>query len=242
MTSSITTTGIDTAYPVAGQDNDSQGFRDNFTNLKAALDVAKTEITDLENKAVLKSALTGESLSNDGGGAVIEDFEMRDISLTRIAKGTVSGTQTFDYSAGAYQTLTTSGSVTFAFSNFPASGKLGSMRVQITVANLAHTMTLPSAVSVGENDLIGSNGLNVITFDRTGTYVFEFISDDAGTTIAVIDHSRNKRRVEVRTAVAAGQAGDKAGDIAADGTNLYVCTGTYDGSTIIWKKLVLQAI
>ena len=75
MASGITTTGIDTAYPVAGQDNDSQGFRDNFTNLKTALDTAKTEISDLEAKAVLKSALSGESLSNDGAGAVIEDFE-----------------------------------------------------------------------------------------------------------------------------------------------------------------------
>ena len=76
MASSITTTGIDTAYPVAGQDNDSQGFRDNFTNLKTALDTAKTEITDLESKAVLKSALSGDTLSNDGGGAVLEDFEL----------------------------------------------------------------------------------------------------------------------------------------------------------------------
>ena len=242
MASSITTTGIDTAYPVAGQDNDSQGFRDNFTNIKTALDTAKTEISDLESKAILKSALTGDTLSNDGGGAVLEDFELRDMSLTRIAKGTVSGTQTFDFSAGAYQTLTTSGSVTFAFSNFPASGKLGSLRVQITVANVAHTMTLPGSVSIGEDDLIGSDGANVITFDRTGTYVFEFVTDDNGTTIAVIDHSRNKRRIEVRTATAIGQAGDKAGDIAADSTNLYVCTGTHDGSTIIWKKLVLQAI
>jgi hypothetical protein len=30
--------------------------------------------------------------------------------------------------------------------------------------------------------------------------------------------------------------------IAGDGTNLYLCTGSYDGSTVIWKKLVLQAI
>ena len=58
----------------------------------------------------------------------------------------------------------------------------------------------------------------------------------------VFDHTRNKRAIEVRTATATGQAGDKAGDIAADATNLYVCTGTYDGSTVIWKKLVLQAI
>ena len=34
MASSISTASIDTAFPVAGQDNDSQGFRDNFSQLK----------------------------------------------------------------------------------------------------------------------------------------------------------------------------------------------------------------
>ena len=34
MSSNINPNNIDTAYPVAGQDNDSQGFRDNFTNIK----------------------------------------------------------------------------------------------------------------------------------------------------------------------------------------------------------------
>ena len=242
MASGIITTNIDTAYPVAGQDNDSQGFRDNFTNLKTALDTAKSEISDLESKAVLKSALTGESLSNDGAGAVIEDFEFKDISETRIAKGTTSGSVTFDYEEGPYQTLTTSGSVTLAFSNFPAAGKVGTIRVEINVADVAHTITLPSAVDIGQDQLIGSNGARVITPDRTGVHVFEFVTDDAGSSIAVIDCLRNNRAIEVRTATATGQAGDAAGDIAADATNLYVCTGTYDGSTVIWKKLVLQAI
>ena len=31
MTSSINPNNIDGTYPIAGQDNDSQGFRDNFT-------------------------------------------------------------------------------------------------------------------------------------------------------------------------------------------------------------------
>ena len=242
MASSIVTTGIDTAYPVAGQDNDSQGFRDNFTNLKTALDTAKTEISDLESKAILKSALSGDTLSNDGAGALLEDFELKDMSETRIAKGTVTGAQTFDFSAGSYQTLTTSGSITIAFTNFPASGKVGTMRIEINVANVAHTITLPSAVDIGHNQLIGSNGARVITPDRTGVHIFEFVTDDAGTSIAVIDSLRNNRAIEVRTATATGQAGDAAGDIAADATNLYVCTGSHDGSTVIWKKLVLQAI
>ena len=242
MASGIITTNIDTTYPVAGQDNDSQGFRDNFTNIKTALDTAKTEISDLESKAILKSALTGESLNNDGAGAVLEDFELKDISETRIAKGSTSGTVTFDYEEGSYQTLTTSGSVTFAFSNFPAAGKVGTIRVEINVADVAHTITLPSAVDIGQDQLIGSNGSRVITPDRTGVHVFEFVTDDAGSSIAVIDTLRNSRAIEVRTATALGQTGDAAGDICADATNLYVCTATYDGSTAIWKKLVLQAI
>ena len=242
MASGIITTGIDTAYPVAGQDNDSQGFRDNFTNLKTALDTAKTEISDLEAKAVLKSALSGESLNNDGAGAVMEDFELKDMSETRIAKGSVSGTVTCDYEDGPYVTITTSGSITLAFSNFPASGKVGTIRVEINVASVAHTITLPSAVDIGQDQLIGSNGARVITPDRTGVHIFEFVTDDSGSSIAVIDCLRNNRAIEVRTTTAIGQAGDAAGDICADATNLYVCTAAYDSSSAIWKKLVLQAI
>ena len=242
MASSIVTTNIDTTYPVAGQDNDSQGFRDNFTNIKTALDTAKSEIGDLETNAVLKGALSGESLNNDGAGAVLEDFELKDISETRIAKGTTSGTVTFDYEAGSYQTVTSAGSVTFAFSNFPAAGKVGKIREEINIASTAHTITLPSSVDIGQDQLIGSNGARVITPDRTGVHIFEFVTDDAGSSIAVIDCLRNNRAIEVRTATATGQAGDAAGDIAADATNLYVCTATYDGSTAIWKKLVLQSI
>lgn len=47
--SNITTTNINVNYPVPGQDNDSQGFRDNFFNLRAALNTAKTEITTLQS-------------------------------------------------------------------------------------------------------------------------------------------------------------------------------------------------
>ena len=45
-----------------------------------------------------------------------------------------------------------------------------------------------------------------------------------------------------KTATGVGAAGDVAGSIAWDTTNLYVCTADYDGSTAVWKKLVLQAI
>lgn len=48
MTSSIVSTTIDENFPVAGRDNDSQGFRDNFFIIKQNFQAAKTEIEDLQ--------------------------------------------------------------------------------------------------------------------------------------------------------------------------------------------------
>ena len=45
-----------------------------------------------------------------------------------------------------------------------------------------------------------------------------------------------------KTPTAIGTSGDVAGSISWDGTNLYVCTANYNGSTAVWKKLVLQSI
>jgi hypothetical protein len=49
MASSIISTTIDETYPVAGQDNDSQGFRDNFTIIKDNFAFAKSEIETLQD-------------------------------------------------------------------------------------------------------------------------------------------------------------------------------------------------
>ena len=65
MSSSINYTAIDEDYPVPGQDNNSQGFRDNFSAIKSGLQFAKTEIEELQTKAVLKAALGETELDND---------------------------------------------------------------------------------------------------------------------------------------------------------------------------------
>ena len=82
MASNINTSNIDTAYPVAGQDNDSQGFRDNFTNINDNFTEAKSEIEDLQNKVLLKSALTGSSLDNDMAGETITNLELTTPRIT----------------------------------------------------------------------------------------------------------------------------------------------------------------
>ena len=83
MASNIVPGNVDNTYPKAGQDNSSQGFRDNFTNLKTNLGYAKTEIEDLQSKVVLKSALTGTTLDNDLDGNQIYNVELNRIALTK---------------------------------------------------------------------------------------------------------------------------------------------------------------
>lgn len=242
MASNINANNIDGTFPIAGQDNDSQGFRDNFTNIKTNFTNAKTEIEDLQSKVVLKSALSGTSLDNSGGAALLNDYELRDMSETRVAKGTTSGTVTVNYAEGGYQTLTTNGNISLAFSNFPASGKLGRVRVEVSLASVSHTLTLPAAVTIGADSLQGIvPATKVITFDAVGTYIFEFTTDDAGTTIAVNDLTRNRTKMDVRTPVNTGQSGDVAGMTVVDSSYIYVCTGAYDGSTVIWKRAAISA-
>lgn len=192
MTSAINPQNIDGAYPVAGQDNDSQGFRDNFTNIKTNFTYAAEEISDLQSKAVLKAALVGTVLNNDMGGSILNNAQLQNMSETRVALGSVAGAQTINYSAGPYYTLTTAGPVSIQFTNFPAAGTVGRCRVRITVANTAHTLTLPAAVSVGTANIQGINlATKVITFNQTGTFEFEFETNDGGTTVTIFDLNRN---------------------------------------------------
>ena len=141
MSSNINPNNIDGAYPVAGQDNNSQGFRDNFTNTKTNFQFAADEISQLQSYAVLKAALTGTVLDNNMNGSVLSNAQLQDMSLTRVALGTLSGSVGINYSAGHYQTVTTAGSISLAFTNFSAAGTLSFVTVRVTVASTAHTMT-----------------------------------------------------------------------------------------------------
>jgi len=226
MSSSINPNNIDTAYPVAGQDNDSQGFRDNFTNIKTSFTYAKAEIEDLQSKAILKSALSGSSLSNDFAGAEVTAMRVTDLRETKTAKGTVSGTVTVDIEEGGYQTVTTSGSISLAFSNWPSTGQFSKVRVSITVGNVSHTVTLPAAVSVGVEGITGISS-NVITFPEVGTYDFEFSTDDNGSTITVLDLNRGKENVRYNSEDLAASAA-----ASLDVTASYFATSAAETATL----------
>ena len=229
MASNINPNNIDTTYPIAGQDNDSQGFRDNFTNIKTNFEYAEEEIDDLQAKVLLKSALTGTVLNNDMSGALLQNAKVQGFRATRVALGSVSGSTEIDYSAGPYQTLTMGGSTSLSFTNLPATSNASWVTVRVTVTSVAHTLTLPSGVGNGAAaaSVQGIQGWssNIITFAETGTYEFEFRTDDGGSSIYVNELTRPRSRFTNPPFFAISEELADAGAASLEVTNSYFATG-----------------
>ena len=213
MASNINPYNIDGTFPVAGQDNSSQGFRDNFTNIKNNFTYAQNELTDLQNKSILTSALNGQTINNDMAGTQIKRPQLDAWTQSLIDKGpVVTGTTTYlDFgstgttSNGAtFQKFSTSGdpgTIGVSLVGWPTStgtGALGYgvMRVWIYVSSPYHTVTLDSSVSIGIYDIAGStlnpDGTSTISFDTPGDYIFDFSSTDGGNTFLIFDVTRNR--------------------------------------------------
>ena len=207
MTSQINPSNIDATYPVAGQPNNTQGFRDNFTATQANFGYAATEITELQAKAVLKAALTGTTLDNNMNGAPLINALIKDFSATAVNLTTTSGPVTVDYTTGHYQSLSPStGSVTLGFTKWPAANSYGLLRLRIYITNTAYTVTLPAAATQGIAGIQGLSG-STITFGATGYYEFGFSTVDGGTTITVFDLNRPLLAAEGQTIGYQGAAG-----------------------------------
>jgi hypothetical protein len=240
MTSQINPNNIDGEYPVAGVSNNTQGMRDNFTNIKTNFQYAEDEIDDLQSKGVFKAALTGTTLDNNMANNVIYNAQVRGISGTVVAIAATSGTVNIDCNAGPYQTISITGNITLAFTaaTWPLAGTFGMIRLRVTVDAAGRTMTLPATVSQGT---IAIQGLaaSVLTFATAGTFEFGFSTIDAGTTIVMYDFTRPldyyTDTVIIANTAASTNAGTGAlivaGGVGVSG-NLYV-TGDIVGNIVV---------
>ena len=192
MTSAINPNDINDAYPVAGQPNNTQGFRDNFAATKTNFEAAASEITELQTKSVLTAALTGGSAlttQNNLLGAPLIGAKIRNFSADVVNIATTSGPVTINYSQGHYQRVATTGNIGLNFTNWPTSGSFGITRVQLNIDSAGRTVTLPAAVTYGTTGIEGIAN-NVITFADAGTYQFDFSTSDGGGNITIQDLNR----------------------------------------------------
>jgi len=233
--STINTNSINVNYPVPGVNNNSQGFRDNFAAIKTNLNTAGTEITDLQNKVVLKSALANSTINNDMANTLISNALTRSFrASTYNLGGAISGTIIINASLGDVQYGTIAGNTTIQFAGWAPTGTQSNVQLQLAISNAQATITFPTTVTYGVTSLENyANVANVptVTIPYGVTQLdYNFSTVDCGNTITVepYNNSRIASQVQQRTPTPTGFQGDVAGDVAVDANYVYVCTASYN--------------
>ena len=188
MASNINSADIDALYPIAGQDNDSQGFRDNFSTIKNSLSTAASEITALQDKTagVAASAIleSGSTVGGDWNGFYIQDANFRANVEEVYVIGNVTSNQNINWTNGHYQTVQAGDNVTLTLTDWPASGKMGKMRLAITSDGSSRTVTV-GATGMKNDGASGwtstnSTSVTVTATSTTNPHILEFWTTDAG--------------------------------------------------------------
>ena len=105
---------INENFPVAGQDNDTQVFRDNADTIKTSLRNAKDELTDILTNAAFKDEENNFELNNITNAVLINN------RIGKFDGGAITASPTtIDYKNGDYQIYRVGGNLSIDFLNFP---------------------------------------------------------------------------------------------------------------------------
>lgn len=154
MTSNINFAAINENFPVAGQDNDTQTFRDNFDTIKTNFSSAKTEITDLQDNAA-RTDSDNDFLYNVVGSLTLQDAYLRKKDY---GAAIVAGTQDISFKQAMYHLVKVGANTSLSFSEFPTGV------VDITGLGQIGKATL---------ELYGDGSARTITFTTTGGTVIK---------------------------------------------------------------------
>ena len=177
MSSTVTnfSNQINVNFPVAGEDNDSQGFRSNFSRIQNAFTSAAKELTELQINSVSLGA------QNDFSNNVIKRAALQGGSeVVNTIPGTNPGTTssiTVNYAEGSYQQYSVDpAAYVFTVDNWPPTGKLGTIRLEITP-----TSTSTSTVSFsGPVTFLDTSVTQPVAYNQTTPIVWELFSPDSG--------------------------------------------------------------
>ena len=224
--SQINTNGIDVNYPVPGQNNSSQGFRDNFAQIRTNLNTGATEITDLQTKVVVKAALDNTTVDNNMANTLISNAAVRGFRSTTYNLGNaISGTLLVDTSLADVQYGAVTGNTTLQFGGWAPTNTESSITLRLTVSNANAVISLPAA-AVSSNNNFGVTLLenykqigNTATFTapaNTNILEFDINTLDCGVTLSVAPTNRpfQSTQIVTREIPPTGVLGDVNGTVA----------------------------
>ena len=181
MASNIISGTIDGAYPVAGVDNDTQGFRDNFTIIKTGLATAASEVTALQANTAKLNA------SNDFLGTDVTNANLSLNTEKYHNIGTVTTGMNISLLNGPYQSATVNlaegtSTINFALADWPDRDHVSKMTVQLSGNDTAKTVTF--TVDGGGTIKYNNTFPAPLTLDSSANpLIIDFWSYNQGTTV-----------------------------------------------------------
>ena len=179
MASNIDSTSIDATFPVAGQDNNSQGFRDNFNIIKSNFASAKSEITNLQDNTAKLNADNNFAGNQLSGAVLIGNY---------IKTHTMSASQNEDINLelGNFQVITVApalgNDVTLTLNNFSDQKDVIESVVVHLIKNGADR-TVSFAVNGGTLKKDSNFPDPFVVDSETNPKAIEFYSYDKGSTV-----------------------------------------------------------
>jgi len=199
MTSQINYSSINTSYPQAGVDNDSQGFRDNFSAIQLAFSTASNEITNLQlytaktntatnfngneltNAVMLANPISVDAYPNTG-----MDVE-NDFGTNNNLAG--SGVVTINYGDADYLITKLYDDTTYTIVGWPSTGCMGKITFQIVPASsTTATVTFsggPGCQYVWWDNVTIANGGYPFTSTTALNQIWDVWSYDSGKNLFV---------------------------------------------------------
>jgi hypothetical protein len=178
MASNINIQNINTNYPVAGEDNDTQGFRDNFTVISDNLEFAKQEIDDLQ-----LNSLRSDS-DNDLFGNILENATLQTAGIFYYDNGNVDADTDILFSNGQFQTVSITNDIILRILDWPTAEIYSSILVAIKSDGEDRQLIIREF----ENQTLKFDDLfpeNIIISSEDDYEFFEIFSFDQGETLQV---------------------------------------------------------
>jgi hypothetical protein len=177
MSSTVTnfSNNINVSYPIPGVDNDTQGFRDNFANIKNALQTAAQELSNLNLYTVKLNTGTNDY----NYGATISRAKLQSAGFTINA----DSDNNLYFSEGNFQKRSVTGSTTLNVDGFP-----NTLYSKMTVEVLNATSGASSVTFDVPGILKKKSSLSlpmILSSNTTTSHIFDLWSTDGGENVFV---------------------------------------------------------
>lgn len=162
---------IDRDFPVRSQDNDAQGFRNNWQNIYDAVSTLNNDLDFLTNSTIKISS------TSTFNGNTLEDINFKNESLEIHILDLQTESIEIDYSKGNYQkVIVSAGTHDLTVINWPKENKSGKL-----ILSISASCDKFSAINFNSSYINLSSQPNPFELDFARPNIFELTNEDSGT-------------------------------------------------------------